>query len=83
MCANEVGKFLGNFLIGTNMGTLFIGSLNKDKKRVTIDISRIENVGNLNTFDNQNQNSSNINMLNRDILNIPEDEDIDNYARSS
>jgi len=51
-CSNEFGKFLGNFLVGTNMGTLFIGSLNKEKKRVTIDISRVENVGMHNSFDN-------------------------------
>ena len=64
MCYNEFGKFLGNFLIGTNMGTIFIGSLNKEKKRVTIDFSRIENVGSHNTFDTQNQNSSNPNKMN-------------------
>lgn len=63
------------------MGTLFIGSLNKEKKRVTIDFTRIENVGNVNTFDGNQQNSSNPNKMNLDIL--PDDQSLDNYPRSS
>jgi hypothetical protein len=81
MCGNEFGKFLGNFLIGTNMGTLFIGSLNKDRRKITIDFTRIENIGNVNTFDNNQHNSSNPNKMNLDIL--PDDQSLDNYPRSS
>jgi len=41
-------KFLGNFLVGTNMGTLFIGTMDKVGRRVRIDFTRIENIGNVN-----------------------------------
>ena len=51
-CQNDYKTFLGNFLIGTNMGTLFIGTLSRQKnKRVDINYCRIENVGKHNTFD--------------------------------
>ena len=69
-CQNELKNFLGNFVMGTNMGTLFIGSLQKpNRNRVDINYCRIDNVGKHNTFESNQINTSNPKGgMNLDIL---------------